>query len=135
MDGQFKILVVDDDPINLKIVTAALKDDYEVINALNGKEAIAQIKKHKPDLVVMDVMMPGLSGFDVSILIKSYESFSNTPIIFMTASDNSEKKLSGLELGGIDYLFKPVDFTRLRELVRNHIALKEAPAILNRSKA
>jgi putative two-component system response regulator len=125
MDSHFKILVVDDDPINVKMMVHVLKDEYEVVTAPNGKEALVQVKKHKPDLIIMDVMMPVMGGFDASILIKSYESFKHIPIIFITAMDGNEGKIFAMELREFDYLTKPVDFAALKQLMSERLAAKK----------
>ena len=130
-----KILVVDDEPVNIRLVTAALKNEYEILAALNGHDAVDLIKKHNPDLILLDVMMPDITGFDVCKIIKADKRFADIPVIFLTALDTQEGQLQGLELGGIDYLAKPINFTLLRLRVRNHIVLKEQRDLLVRQKA
>ena len=125
MDKRFKILVVDDDLINMQVISAALKDKYDILTALNGHDAISRLKEHKPDLILLDVMMPELSGFDLCSIIKSDTAFADIPVIFLTALDTNEGELRGLELGGIDYIAKPFNLSLLRLRVSNHIALKE----------
>ena len=125
METRRRILVVDDDPINIRVITSSLKNDYDVFTALNGFEAISMFKEHLPDLILLDVMMPDLNGFDVCSIIKSDEEFADIPIIFLTALDTQDGEMRGLELGGIDYLTKPINFELLKLRVRNHLALKE----------
>ena len=125
MNKRFKILAVDDDPVNIQVMTSALIDEYDVITALSGHDAISQIKMHIPDLIILDVMMPDLSGFEVCSIIKSYQAYADIPVIFLTALDTIDGELRGLELGAIDYLTKPINFTLLKLRVHNHIALKE----------
>ena len=135
MDKRFRILAVDNEPINIRLMTAALKDEYDMITALNGHDAIDLLAKHKPDLILLDVMMPDLSGFEVCKIIKADERFADIPVIFLTGLNTQEGQLEGLELGGIDYLTKPINFALLRIRVRNHIALKEQRDLLARQKA
>lgn len=142
MNKRFRILVVDDERINIQVITAALRDEYEIVPAQNGYDAISLLKEHKPDLILLDVMMPDLSGFDVCSIIKADASFADIPVIFLTALDTQEGELKGLELGGIDYLMKPVNFDLLRLRVRNHLELKsrndlvrEQRDLLERQKA
>ena len=130
-----KILVVDDEPVNIRLVTAALKNEYKILAALNGHDAVDLIKEHNPDLILLDVMMPDITGFDVCKIIKADKRFADIPVIFLTALDTQEGQLQGLELGGIDYLAKPINFTLLRLRVRNHIVLKEQRDLLVRQKA
>ena len=135
MDKRFRILAVDNEPINIRLMTAALKDEYDMITALNGHDAVELLAKQKPDLILLDVMMPDLSGFDVCKIIKADERFADIPVIFLTGLNTQEGQLEGLELGGIDYLTKPINFALLRIRVRNHIALKEQRDLLARQKA
>lgn len=125
MNKRSIILIVDDDPVNIQVMKSALKGEYDILTALNGYDAISQLKEHKPDLILLDVMMPDLSGFEVCSIIKSDGAFADISVIFLTALDNDEAELQGLELGGIDYLTKPVNFALLKLRVRNHITLKE----------
>ena len=125
MNNRHKILVVDDDPGSIKIMTTILKDEYDIISALNGHDAIDQLKEHETDLILLDVLMPDLNGFDVCRIIKSDLAFADIPVIFLTAVDTYDAQLHGLELGGIDYIAKPVNLDLLKLRVRNHIELKE----------
>lgn len=125
MNKRNTILVVDDEPVNVQVITFALRAEYDILTALNGYDAISLVKEHKPDLILLDVMMPGLSGLEVCSVIKSAELFEDIPVIFLTAMDSTEGEAQGLELGATDYLTKPVNLDLLRLRVRNHIALKE----------
>ena len=124
MNNRCKILAVDDEPGNIQVMTAALRDEYEIYTAMNGYDAISQLEEYKPDLILLDVMMPDISGFDVCKIIKSDERFSNIPVIFLTALDTQDGELEGLALGGIDYITKPANISLLKMRVRNQIALK-----------
>jgi DNA-binding response OmpR family regulator len=124
MNERVCILVVDDEPVNLHVVESALADTYDILTAQNGNEAIRQIKEKHPALILLDVMMPGLDGFDVCRIIKADETLSDIPIIFLTAVDSVGGEIMGLKLGGIDYLTKPVNLDLLKLRVRNHIELK-----------
>ncbi len=104
MATRFSILVVDDEPINIKLMMSALGDEYDIIPALNGFDAISLLREHPVDLILLDVLMPEVSGFDVCTMIKSDEAFIDIPVIFLTAFDTDEGELRGLVLGGIDYL-------------------------------
>jgi DNA-binding response OmpR family regulator len=125
MDKRFKILAVDDEAVNLQLITSALKDEYDVLTALDGHDAISQLKDHKTDLILLDVMMPDINGFDVCKIIKANPLFVDIPILFLTALDTREGARQGLDVGGIDYLTKPVDIDLLKLRVRNHIEAKE----------
>ena len=125
MDKRYTILAVDDEPVNIRVISSALKSDYDILTALNGYDAISQLKEHIPDLILLDVMMPDLNGFDVCSIIKSDAAFADIPVIFLTALDFYDGEHRGLELGAIDYLTKPINFDLLKLRVRNHLALKE----------
>lgn len=124
MSKRFKILIVDDEPVNIHIMTSALNNEYDILPALDGYEAISQLKKHLPDLILLDVMMPGINGFDVCKIIKSDTLYIDIPVIFLTAMDSREDTHHGLDIGGIDYLTKPVDLEMLKLRVRNHLESK-----------
>jgi len=125
MTKRFRILAVDDEPIDIEVITSALKEDYDIISASSGNQALTQLKEHKPDLILLDVMLPDLNGFDVCKIIKSDATWADVPIIFMTGISTFESELEGLKYGGIDYLTKPVYLPLLKLRVRNHLALKE----------
>ena len=115
------ILIVDDDRVNVMLVASALEDTYEILTALNGNEAIRQVVMKHPDLVILDVMMPGLDGFDVCRMIKADKMYADIPVIFMSAVDSAIGENMGTNSGGVDYLPKPVDTGLLKRLVRKYI--------------
>jgi len=121
---RYKILIVDDEPVNIHLLERALKKDYEICSSQNGFEAISLVKTRIPDLILLDVMMPDINGFDVCRAIKSDEQFSAIPVIFLTAMDTFEGAVEGFKAGGIDYLTKPVDLDLLKLRVHNHLELK-----------
>ena len=124
MSKRARILLVDDEAVNIKTITAAIDNEFDIIPAQDGFEAIRLIKTENVDLVLLDVMMPGMSGYEVCSLIKAESSFADIPVIFLTAMDSSLGGRRGFEAGGIDYLTKPVDPELLRLRVKNHIELK-----------
>lgn len=107
-----RILVVDDEDNLRTMLCAALRyAGYEVTEARDGREGLAAVKEHRPDLIVLDVMMPGLDGFAVTRRLR--EAGDRTPIIFLTARDSAADKVEGLTLGGDDYLEKPFNLDEL----------------------
>lgn len=126
------ILIVDDDMINIKVLETALRHDYEIELALGGHEAISKVQQRMPDLILLDVMMPDLCGFDVCRILKSNEQFADIPIVFLTCMDTVEGETEGLEAGGIDYLSKPVNLSLVRLRVRNHLELKRRNEIIRK---
>ncbi len=124
MNDKPRILIVDDDPINIQLLMKALQGTYDIFTATNGCDAVSQVNDTSPDLLILDVMMPDLSGFDVCRLIKAEATYADIPILFLTAKDAIEAEITGLKVGGIDYLTKPVNLDLLKLRVRNHIELK-----------
>ncbi len=124
MSKHSTILVVDDDQMNITVVTSALKAEYNIISVLSGFEAIDQIKEQLPDLILLDVMMPDMDGFETCKIIRSDKAFADIPIIFLTALDSQEGIRQGLAIGGIDYVTKPLDLELLKLRVHNHLELK-----------
>lgn len=102
MARHYRILLVDDELINIQVLSSALKDDYEIIQAQNGFDAIRLIKEQKPALVILDVMMPGLSGYDVCSSIKADPSFKDIPVIFLPLWTPGREHIKG---------WKPVELT------------------------
>lgn len=104
-----KILIADDEPDILEIIQFNLqKEGYEVITAKNGDEAIDQAKKHLPDLIILDIMMPGKNGIDVCNILRLQPTFNATLIIFLTALSDEGTEIRGLETGADDFLTKPI---------------------------
>lgn len=124
MTRRSRVLIVDDEPISTQFLKNALQGDYEVGTARSGAEAIAMVHSTCPDLVLLDVMLPDTSGFEVCRRLKSEEPFGDLPILFVTALDDLDSEILGLGLGGIDYLKKPVNLSLLRQRVLNHLELK-----------
>jgi len=120
-----KILLVDDRPENLLALEMALQTaDAELIKAKGGEEALALLVRHEFALVLMDVQMPGIDGFETATLMKNSKSMRNTPIVFVTAIDKNEAhEFQGYESGAVDYLFKPVDSNILRAKVEIFLQL------------
>jgi len=120
-----KILIVDDEPGNVALLANALKGNYEILTANNGYEAISVVREQRPDLVLLDVMMPEMDGFEVYRLMRSDASSADMPIIFVTAMDSREGEERGLELGAVDYITKPVNIKLAKLRIRNQLELKQ----------
>src|SRR6185312_9485221 len=118
-----RVLVVDDILSNVKLLEAKLTAEYfEVVSAFNGLECLKKIDEATPDIVLLDVMMPGMDGFEVCRRIKGNPKTAHVPVVMVTALDQPSDRVAGLEAGADDFLTKPVDdsalFARVRSLVR-----------------
>lgn len=121
------ILIVDDVPHNIQIVASMLhQQDYRLSFALSGQIALSLIGKQKFDLILLDIQMPEMDGFQVCEILKAKEQTREIPVIFLTANVGPELTVRGFELGAVDYITKPVEATELRARVETHLALKQA---------
>ena len=124
-EGIERILVVDDHPDNVDILDARLTSrGYEVETATNGQEALDRVAANPPHLILCDVMMPLMDGYEVSRRIKTDESLPFIPIILVTARDSTQDKVEGLDAGADDYITKPINFPELEARVRSMLRIK-----------
>jgi len=120
-----RILVVDDHEDNVELLRARLEArGYEVEAAMDGQEALDRVHASPPDLILLDVMMPEVSGIEVARRVKANRSLPFIPIIMQTALDSTEAKVEGLEAGADDYITKPIDFAELKARVRSMLRIK-----------
>ena len=120
------ILIVDDVPDNTRILFRILHDmNCEVSVAQNGIQAMALIKQQQPDLILLDVLMPGVDGFELCARLKAVDETQDIPIIFVTALSDVESKLKGFNLGGVDYVTKPIQYEELVARVTTHLKLRD----------
>ncbi len=125
-----RVLVVDDQPLNVKVLEAKLSNEYfEVIPAYDGASALAAMREERPDIVLLDIMMPGMDGFEVCRRMKADPDLAHIPVIMITALSEASDRVRGLEAGADDFLTKPINetamFARLRSLLRLKLALDE----------
>jgi len=124
MNQTATLLIVDDVPANIGLVAESLETQgYRVLVAQDGKEGLARARHTLPDLILLDVMMPGLDGFEVCRRLKADAATREIPVLFMTALADGANKLAGFEAGGVDYVTKPVDVDELRVRVDTHLSL------------
>ncbi|MEX8520131.1 MAG: response regulator [Leptothrix sp. (in: b-proteobacteria)] len=119
------ILVVDDTPANIALLSEVLKADYRVKVATSGERALTLIAAEKPDLILLDIMMPDLSGYQVCERLKADVTTRSIPIIFVTAMGDTEDEERGLALGAVDYIAKPISPPIVRARVRTQLMLRE----------
>ena len=120
-----KILVVDDSKQNIDLVIGALKHAYTIIVATNGSDAISLAQKEKPHLILLDVMMPEMDGYEVCAQLKSDATCRDIPIIFLTALEDDADEEKGLQIGAVDYITKPFNPGLLEQRIKNHLSLKD----------
>jgi putative two-component system response regulator len=125
ISGKSKVLIVDDTPENIQILMHTLKDDYTLIAAVSGQKALQLAASDPvPDLILLDIMMPGLDGYQVCEKLKSDSKTKDIPLIFVTAMAEEENEQKGLDLGAVDYISKPFKPGLVKSRVRNHLELK-----------
>jgi PleD family two-component response regulator len=119
------ILTVDDSPDNIALVSEVLKEYYQVKVATNGKDALhIAFSSNPPDLILLDIMMPGMDGYEVCRQLKSDPQTSDIPVIFLTAKSDVADEEKGFELGAADYITKPISPPILRARIRTHLRMK-----------
>ena len=118
-----KILIVDDEPVNLQLLRHALKDQYQLFFATSGQTAINATLEHFPDIILLDIMMPEMSGFETCEIIKSNPITQHIPIIFITALEDTTSEVKGFELGAVDFIHKPISPLIVRKRVATHLSL------------
>ena len=119
-----RILIVDDIRTNIKVLVQTLRSEYDISVATDGKNALTVVIKDIPDLILLDVEMPGMDGYEVCKILKSHEDTKRIPIIFVTGKDNEEDETKGLELGAVDYITKPIRQPVVRARVRSQIQIR-----------
>jgi PAS domain S-box-containing protein len=129
-DEKGVILIVDDNPDTLDLLFFVLSDsDFTVLLANNGKIALQTVEEAHPDLILLDVMMPGIDGFEICRRLKANESSQDIPVIFMTALSDTEDKVKGFDVGAVDYITKPIQEEVLKARITTHLTIRN----LNRS--
>jgi PAS domain S-box-containing protein len=121
-----KILVVDDQPENIHILIESLEEEYEIIFATSGEKALTfAFSKERPDLILLDIQMPGLDGYEVCTRLKANDDTRDIPVIFITASGEQEDETKGLRLGAVDFITKPFRLPIIEARVKTALRLKE----------
>lgn len=122
--GKPKLLVVDDQAVNIQVLFQIFSADYQVFMATSGPQALAFCQHNPPDLVLLDVVMPGMDGFQVCAQLKAEALTANIPVIFVTAHNDAAQETQGLDLGAVDFIVKPVNPSVVRARVKTHLTLK-----------
>lgn len=127
-----RILVVDDMPTNLRLLASILSDRYQVSAASNGRDALRLAERVQPDLIILDVEMPGMNGHEVCRTLKEKPEFRHVPIIFLTGRSDEADEILGLQLGAVDYITKPFNQAVVRARIHTHLELKRYSDLLQR---
>jgi len=125
-----KLLVVDDQPINIQVLYQTFSADYDVCMATSGKQALKICAEQNPDLILLDIEMPGMSGFEVCQLLKADPATQNVPIIFVTGHVDEASETQGLDIGAVDFISKPINPNIVRARVKTHVTLKAQADLL-----
>ena len=130
MQQRSNILVVDDEPSNVQILAEGLSDDYDITVAKNGLEAFNNAQNFQPDLILLDVGLPDVDGYEVCKLLKNHDATRDIPVIFVTARDDDDDELTGLTLGAVDYVRKPFCMSLVKARVSNQLELRHKTQLL-----
>jgi len=120
------VLIVDDTEANIDILVDALENDYELSVAIDGASALENIEIEKPDIILLDIMMPGMSGYEVCSILKANRATAGIPVIFLTAMTDVDSKTKGFEVGAVDYITKPFEIMEVKARVQTHLSLRMA---------
>jgi len=122
-----KILIIDDNNLNLRMIELILQNrNYAVITSLTGREGLKIARAEKPDLILLDIMMPEMDGFEVCENLKSSKETQDIPVIFLTSKTDTEGIVRGFELGAADYVTRPFNRTELLARLKTHLSLSES---------
>ena len=130
MNSRQTIMIVDDTEMNIAILVEELQGNYEVIVAINGLDAIELLKDQKPDLILLDIIMPEMDGYDVLKTIKKNSELEHIPVILLSAIKDSGSKTKGFSLGAVDYVTKPFEIIEVKARVKTQLRLEEARLVL-----
>ncbi len=126
------ILIVDDEPVNIDILAGILEDQYEILVTTDGIDALRIAEESLPDLIILDIIMPGMDGYEVCTSLKNNPDTANIPVIFVSALTGTQEETKGLSVGAIDYITKPISPPIVKMRVANHIKLIKAMMLLEK---
>jgi DNA-binding response OmpR family regulator len=134
-ENKARVLLVDDNLTNLQVLFQALEEEgYELLVAQSGEEALKIAKAARPDLVLLDINMPGIDGYETCIRLKADEGTKSAVVVFLSARGDTEDKVRGLEIGAVDYIGKPFQFEEVVARVRKHLEIHDRERKLEREK-
>lgn len=127
-----RILIIDDERSNLNILYSLLRNDYHTMVATNGEQGLKALDRHKVDLILLDINMPDMDGFEVCRVLKNNHATQSIPIIFITSLTDGQNEAFGLDLGAVDYITKPFNPSVTKARVRTHLRLKMQADLLEK---
>lgn len=131
-----KILIIDDEPLNLEFLELVFRQrGYEIITANNGRTGIELAGKHRPDIILLDIMMPGENGFECATILRLSTETSEIPIIFLTALDDEKNTRKGFDAGAVDFIAKPFEYREILHRIRLHLKIAENDKFMLNKKA
>ncbi|SLM32397.1 putative Response regulator receiver sensor signal transduction histidine kinase [Desulfamplus magnetovallimortis] len=133
MPEKQRILIVDDSPSNIKVLNEILKSDYIINIATSGEKAFSILEQCTPDLIILDIMMPGMNGYEVCSLIKKKPTLVNVPVVFITSKSDISDEERGFQVGAVDYITKPVSPPLVKARVKIHLLIKKQQDLLRQS--
>lgn len=131
---KIKILVVDDQPVNIQIIHQMLNAEYQIFMATSGAQAITLCQNNPPDLILLDVLMPELDGLATCRLLKQQPELAHIPVIFVTGMQSQEDETLCWDAGGADFVIKPVNPVTLKHRIKTQLQLKQQQDLLQRLK-
>lgn len=127
-----RLLIIDDERLNVMALSAILREEFELLVALDGPQGLSIAAAERPDLILLDVLMPGMNGHEVCHALRAEASTQKIPIIFITGRSTAEDETLGFELGAVDYITKPFNLAVVVARVRTHVRLKQQGDLLER---
>ncbi len=127
-----RLLVVDDQPTNIQVLYRVFADDCQVFMATSGAQALQTARQETPDVILLDVMMPEMDGYEVCRLLKQDSATRDIPVLFVTAHHEAQEETRGLDAGAVDFITKPINPAVVRARVRTHLTLKRQTDLLKR---
>lgn len=119
------VLIVDDTETNIDILVDTLGDDYDIAVAMDGESALEVVAEEPPDLILLDIMMPGMDGFEVCRRLKDNPDTADIPVIFLSAITEADQKQKGLALGAVDFLTKPFNPSEIQDKVKQYLTVSK----------
>ncbi|PWB54847.1 MAG: hypothetical protein C3F06_03485 [Candidatus Methanoperedenaceae archaeon] len=119
-----QILIVDDDPVNIELLEGYLSKDYDILKAFDGNEALSIVEENPPDIILLDLIMPGINGYQVCKKLKDDPKTNHIPIVIVTSLHETEDRNKAIEAGADDFITKPFDIMELSVRVKSHLRTK-----------